>query len=295
MAHTVTGLPAQFDALERCVVMGVVNVTPDSFSDGGRYVATEAALARGRQLSIDGADLVDIGGESTRPGAQRVPLEVELDRVIPVVRELASEGVAVSVDTMRAAVADAAIAAGAVMVNDVSGGQADPQMLPFLASSGVPSVLMHWRGHSTTMMALTDYPGGVVADVVAELRDRLDAAERAGVDVGTVVLDPGIGFAKVPADNWPLLAHLADLEALGRPVLVGASRKRFLGELLADADGDLRLTSEREDATTAVSALVAAAGAWGVRVHDVRGSLDAVRVAAAWKHASRSAVAEPST
>lgn len=270
--------------------MGVCNVTPDSFSDGGRYVATEAALARGRQLAIDGADLVDIGGESTRPGAQRVPVEVELDRILPVVRELASEGVAVSVDTMRAEVADAAVAAGAVLVNDVSGGLADPQMLPFLASSGIPSVLMHWRGHSTAMMSLTDYPGGVVADVVGELRDRLDAADAAGIDLHTVVLDPGIGFAKVPADNWPLLAQLDQLTALGRPVLIGASRKRFLGELLAAPAGELRSTDQREDATTALSALVAVAGAWGVRVHDVRGSLDAVRVAAAWHASARSLV-----
>jgi dihydropteroate synthase len=273
--------------------MGVVNVTPDSFSDGGRYLATEAALARGRQLALDGADLVDVGGESTRPGAQRVPVEVELDRVIPVVRQLTSEGVAVSVDTMRAAVADAAVAAGAVLVNDVSGGLADPDMLPFLAGSGVPSVLMHWRGHSTAMMSLTDYPHGVVTDVVAELRARLDAAEAAGIDLQTVVLDPGIGFAKVPADNWPLLAHLHELSVLGRPVLVGASRKRFLGELLAATDGELRPTDEREDATTALSALVAVAGAWGVRVHDVRGSLDAVRVASAWNASARPPVPMP--
>ncbi len=261
--------------------MGVVNVTPDSFSDGGRYVAAEAAIERGRQLFDEGADLVDVGGESTRPGAARVPVDVELSRVVPVVSALTSEGVAVSIDTMRAEVAQAAVHAGAVLVNDVSGGLADPQMLAYLAAADVPCVLMHWRGHSTEMMARTEYPLGVVEGVVQELRERLDCAAAAGVDLRNVVLDPGIGFAKTPQDNWPLLANLAPLHALGQPLLVGASRKRFLGELLADPAGNPRPLDEREDATTAVSALVAAAGAWGVRVHDVRSSLDAARVAAA--------------
>jgi dihydropteroate synthase len=265
--------------------MGVVNVTPDSFSDGGRYIAAEAAIERGRQLFAEGADLVDVGGESTRPGAVRVPVDVEMGRVVPVVSALTSDGVAVSVDTMRAEVAEAAVRAGAVLVNDVSGGLADPQMLPYLAEADVPCVLMHWRGHSTEMMAHTDYPRGVVEGVVQELRERLECAASSGVDLRNVVLDPGIGFAKLPEDNWPLLANLAPLQALGQPVLVGASRKRFLGELLADEAGNPRSLDDREDATTALSALVAAAGAWGVRVHDVRSSVDAVRVAAAMAQA----------
>jgi len=285
MRQTPHGLPPRIADLGRCVVMGVVNVTPDSFSDGGRYIATDAAIARGRALHQDGADLVDVGGESTRPGAARVPVDVELARVLPVVSALAAAGAAVSIDTMRAEVAEAAVAAGAVLVNDVSGGLADQQMLPFLAASATPCVLMHWRGHSTEMMSRTDYPQGVVAGVVAELRDRLAAALASGIDPRRVVLDPGIGFTKTPRDNWPLLAHVDALAQLGCPVLIGGSRKRFLGELLADEPGTPRALDDREDATTALSALVAAAGVWGVRVHDVRSSLDAVRVAAAWSDA----------
>jgi len=266
--------------------MGVLNVTPDSFSDGGRYASTDAAVTHGVRLHQEGADLIDVGGESTRPGAQRVPVDEELGRVLPIVAALAESGAAVSVDTMRAEVASAAVSAGAVLVNDVSGGLADPQMLPYLAESGVPCVLMHWRGHSTQMMSRTDYVGGVVAGVVTELGDRLRAAVEAGVDPRRIVLDPGIGFAKTPHDNWPLLAHLSALRALGCPVLVGGSRKRFLGEVLTDSAGSLRPVDQREDATTAVSALAAVSGAWGVRVHDVRRSLDAVRVAAAWSAAA---------
>jgi dihydropteroate synthase len=282
MPRSPVGLPPRIDTLSRCVVMGVVNVTPDSFSDGGRYLASDAAIARGLQLQADGADLIDVGGESTRPGAERVSVQVELDRVLPVVSALAAAGADVSIDTMRADVAAAAVAAGAVLVNDVSGGLADPQMLPYLSQVSLPCVLMHWRGHSTDMMLRTDYPDGVVAGVVNELRQRLTAAVAAGVDPGRVVLDPGLGFAKTPADNWPLLAHLSALAELGCPLLVGGSRKRFLGEVLSDQSGTTRPLHEREDATTALSALAAAAGVWGVRVHDVRSSLDAVRVAAAW-------------
>ena len=276
------GLPPRLLELDRCAVMGVVNVTPDSFSDGGRFLDLDAAVERGLQLHRDGADLVDVGGESTRPGAARVPVETELARVVPVVSALAQAGAAVSVDTMRAEVAQAAIGAGAVLVNDVSGGLADPQMLPFLAQAKAPCVLMHWRGHSAQMMSNTDYPEGVVAGVVVELRDRLAAADAAGIDRRRIVLDPGLGFAKKPCDNWPLLAHIEAVADLGCPVLVGGSRKRFLGELLADADGLPRPLDGREDATTAISALAALAGVWCVRVHDAIGSLDAVRVAAAW-------------
>lgn len=263
--------------------MAVLNTTPDSFSDGGRYADADAAVDRGLAEVAAGADLVDVGGESTRPGAVRIDVDEELRRVLPVVRRLSGAGVTVSIDTMRAEVAEQALIAGAVLVNDVSGGLADPDMLPLLADAGAPVVLMHWRGHSARMMELTHYDD-VVTDVRNELAARLAAAVDAGVAEDRVVLDPGIGFAKEPADNWPLLAHLAALTDLGRPVLVGASRKRFLGDLLADEAGPRPLDA-RDAATAAVSALAAAAGAWCVRVHEARGSADAVRVAAAWTNA----------
>ncbi|MFZ0323307.1 MAG: dihydropteroate synthase [Actinomycetes bacterium] len=282
----VVGLPHQLDR-DRCLVMGVVNVTTDSFSDGGSYFDADRAVAHGLGLSRDGADIVDVGGESTRPGARRVSVADETARVQPVIERLVAAGVLVSVDTMRAQVAEVAVAAGAVLVNDVSGGLADPDMLPFLASSQVPCVLMHWRGHSRSMMQLTEYPNGVVADVRDELRERMQAAESAGVDPERIVVDPGIGFAKQPDDNWPLLARLEELMELGRPVLVGASRKRFLGDLLMAA-GRPSEPGDRDVATAAVSALVAAAGAWCVRVHDVAPTMDAVRVAAAYRDAGRS-------
>lgn len=265
----------------RCVVMGVLNVTPDSFSDGGRYLHVDDALAHARAMAAQGADLIDVGGESTRPGAERVAAEVERERVVPVIKELAAEGHVLSVDTTRAAVAAAALDAGAAVVNDVSGGLADPDMARVAAEFGVPLVLMHWRGHSREMERLADYTD-VVSDVRAELSERVDAALAAGVSAERIVLDPGLGFAKRPEHNWALLQRLDALLSLGFPVLVGASRKRFLGALLADADGSPRQPAGREDATAAVSALAAANGAWGVRVHDVQPSLDAVRVAAAW-------------
>jgi dihydropteroate synthase len=260
--------------------MAVVNTTPDSFSDGGRFADPAAAVRHGMAQAARGADVVDVGGESTRPGAVRVSVAEELDRVLPVVEGLTAAGVPVSVDTMRAEVAAQAVAAGAVLVNDVSGGLADPDMLPFLAAVEVPVVLMHWRGHSTEMMSRTGY-ADVVADVRDEVAERLVAAVAAGVAEQRIVVDPGIGFAKEPSDNWPLLARLDVLQQLGRPVLVGASRKRFLGDVLADADRP-RPVDRRDDATAAVSALAAAAGAWCVRVHDAAASADAVRVAAAW-------------
>ena len=284
-SRLVAGLPDRL-SVDRCLVMGVVNVTPDSFSDGGSYLHLADAVARGRWLAGAGADLVDVGGESTRPGARRVSVVEEIDRVGPVVEQLVADGVLVSIDTMRAEVAQAAVAAGALLVNDVSGGLADPDMLPFLASSRTPCVLMHWRGHSDQMMDRTHYPSGVVGEVTSELRERLDAAVHAGVEVERVVLDPGIGFAKQPADNWPLLAQLDELMSLGRPVLVGASRKRFLGVTL-ESDGVPREPEGRDLATAAVTALVAAAGAWCVRVHEVSANLDAVQVASAFRGAAR--------
>lgn len=269
-------------AVTRTVVMGVLNVTPDSFSDGGRYLDSDAAVRRGRHLAEQGADLLDVGGESTRPGADRVPVQEEIDRVVPVVTALAGRGIVCSVDTTRAAVAAAALAAGAALVNDVSGGLADPEMAAVVADAGVPWILMHWRGHSADMDALARY-GDVVDDVHAELDARVEAALRAGVAADRLVLDPGLGFAKTAAHNWALLRAVPDMTGRrgpgwGLPILIGASRKRFLGALLADGNGP-RPPEGREDATATLSGLVAAAGAWGVRVHEVRPSLDAVLVA----------------
>jgi dihydropteroate synthase len=264
----------------RCVVMGVLNVTPDSFSDGGHHDTVEAAVAHGLHLAVAGADYVDVGGESTRPGAHRVDPDEELRRVLPVVAELARLEVAVSIDTTRASVATAALAAGAVMVNDVSGGLADPAMARVVADAGVPWVLMHRRGDSRDMYAEATYDD-VVADVRRELCQRVDAALAAGVAAERIVVDPGLGFAKQPEHDLALLAGLDRIIELGFPVLVGASRKRFLGALLAAPDGQPRPPDQRDRATLATSVLAARAGAWGVRVHDVAGSADAVRVVAA--------------
>jgi dihydropteroate synthase len=275
------GLPDHLCAQRRALVMAVVNVTPDSFSDGGRYLDPSAAIARGRAQVAEGADLVDVGGESTRPGADRIPVDEELARVLPVVAALATEGIVVSIDTMRAEVADAAVASGAAVVNDVSGGLADPEMHAWLAGAHVPYIAMHWRGHSTVMDDLARYDD-VVSDVLAELGGRLESLAAAGVDPDRVVIDPGLGFAKRPAHNWALLRALPRLRALGRPVLVGASRKRFLGELLAE-NGVPRPVGARDAATDAVTVLAAYHGAWAVRVHDVRGSRDAIAVAGAWR------------
>ncbi|MFB8203553.1 dihydropteroate synthase [Kitasatospora purpeofusca] len=280
-------LPSGLPRLDRCAAMGVVNVTPDSFSDGGLWHDPAKAIAHGLALRARGADLVDVGGESTRPGSQRVPEEEELRRVVPVVRELAAAGVAVSVDTMRASVAEQAVEAGALLVNDVSGGLADPAMARVVAATGVPFVVMHWRGQSADMDRLAVYDD-VVADVVGELTARVEALVAAGIDERQLILDPGLGFAKTAEHNWALLGRLDALTALRRPVLVAASRKRFLGTLLADPEtGELRPARERDDATAAVSVLSAGAGAWAVRVHDVSGTADAVRVVAAWQRAAR--------
>lgn len=271
-----------FPELGRCRVMGVVNVTPDSFSDGGQWFDADAAIEHGLELVAAGADIVDVGGESTRPGAVRVDAQEELRRVLPVIGKLAGGGATVSVDTMHADVARQAVDAGAVLVNDVSGGLADPAMVPFIASSGVPFVVMHWRGHSADMQKRAVYDD-VVADVRRELATRVAAIVDAGVSVEQLILDPGLGFAKSPDgdDNWALLRHLDVLMSLDRPVLIGASRKAFLGRLLP-VDGVPRPPAERDHASSAVTALAAAAGAWAVRVHDVVADVDAVRVAARW-------------
>ena len=268
----------------RTQVMGIVNVTPDSFSDGGQWFERDVAIAHGRHLLAQGADMLDIGGESTRPGATRVSLQEELDRVLPVVDALAGHGSAISVDTMRAEVARAAVQAGASIINDVSGGKADPDIAVVAAETGARLVLSHWRGHSDVMASLTRYHD-VVSDVCDELAEQIRAALDAGARPEQIIVDPGLGFAKDAEANWDLLAHLDRLQDLGYPVLVGASRKRFLGELLA-RHGTESLPTFRDRATAAVSALVARAGAWAVRVHDVPGTVDAVRVAEAMRAAN---------
>jgi dihydropteroate synthase len=272
----------------RCVVMGVLNVTPDSFSDGGCFADPDAAVAHGLAMAAGGADYVDVGGESTRPGADRVDAAEERRRVVPVVRDLAAAGVRVSVDTTRTEVAEAALEAGAVLVNDISGGLADDGMAALVADAGVPWVLMHWRGHSRDMYSRAEY-GDVVAEVCGELSARVDAALAAGVDAAQLVLDPGLGFAKQSGHNWALLAALPRVVALGLPVLVGASRKSFLGRLLADADGAPRPAEGRDAATLATTVLAAEAGAWGVRVHDAAASADAVATVAAVQRAREEA------
>lgn len=276
-----TGLPAQLQ-IDRTLVMGVVNVTPDSFSDGGRFLSADAAIAQGRALALAGADILDIGGESTRPGAERVSADEELQRVIPVVAALADDGYFVSVDTMRGSVATEAVKAGACIVNDVSGGQAEPDMLPAMHELSVPYILMHWRGHGDVMNTMANYDDPL-HDVATELSRRVDAAVAHRIDPHRIVLDPGLGFAKTSAHNWILLNGIETLKLLGRPLLIGASRKRFLGELLAESDGTPRAVFARDAATDAISAIAAHHGAWAVRVHDVRASADAVRVAAAWR------------
>jgi dihydropteroate synthase len=261
----------------RTLVMGVLNVTPDSFSDGGRWFDPDAAVAHGLALAAEGADLVDVGGESTRPGADRPGVAEELRRVLPVVQGLTEAGVVVSIDTMQAEVAAAAVGAGARLVNDVSGGLADEAMLPTVAGLGIPYVCMHWRGHSTVMQDRTAY-ADVVTDVACELRGRLEQALAAGVADDQLVVDAGFGFAKTGEHNWQLLYRLDELAALGVPQLVGVSRKAFLGALLADGEGRPRPPAQRDDATTALTTLLAQRGIWGVRVHAVRASRDAIAV-----------------
>lgn len=277
---------------DRTLLMGVLNVTPDSFSDGGRWADPETAVAHARELIAQGADIIDVGGESTRPGAQRVDVDTEISRVLPVVRALLADGVGaaggtspaasaiISVDTIHAATAEAVIDAGAHIINDVSGGLADPAMHGLIARTGVVYVCQHWRGDPETMDRLTDYPGGVVAGVEAELRERLAELDAAGVNRAQVVLDPGLGFAKTHAQSWELLAATSRLIAdLGRPLLVGSSRKRFLAQA-AEAEAT---PVQRDAVTAATTALAAAAGAWAVRVHEVPANRAAVRTASLWK------------
>ncbi|MCI2956142.1 dihydropteroate synthase [Agromyces atrinae] len=262
--------------------MGVLNVTPDSFSDGGRWLEHTAAIEHGLALVADGADIVDVGGESTRPGAERVSTDEELRRVVPVIRELSAAGIRVSIDTMHAATAAAAVDAGAEIVNDVSAGLADAEMAPIVAATGALYVAMHWRGHSDRMDDLAHYDD-VVAEVRDELAVRVGALTDAGVDAARIVLDPGLGFSKRAEHNWALLGGLDRLIDLGFPVLVGASRKRFLGAVVApDAD-----VEARDLPTAVVSALSALSGAWAVRVHDVRSTRTALDVARAWQSGGR--------
>ncbi|MCW1959263.1 MAG: dihydropteroate synthase [Mycobacterium sp.] len=272
------------DDVEATLVLGVLNVTDDSFSDGGRYLDPGKAVEHGIALAADGAAIIDVGGESTRPGAIRIDVEVENARIVPVVKELAAQGITVSIDTMHAAVAQAALDNGAAIVNDVSGGRADPAMAGVVARAGVPWVLMHWR--SVRAAQPHDIPEyrDVVADVRDELLAAVDAAVAAGVDPGMLIIDPGLGFAKTAQHNWALLHALPEFVATGIPVLIGASRKRFLGSLLAAPDGTPRSPDGRETATAVVSALAATHRAWGVRVHDVRASVDALKVVDAWQH-----------
>lgn len=266
------------------VVMGVVNVTDDSFSDGGQFLDRDRAVAHALQLASDGAAIIDVGGESTRPGATRVDAAVEAGRVVPVIEELAAHGLTLSIDTMHAAVAEAALAAGARIVNDVSGGRADPAMAGVLAAAGVPWILMHWRSVGADRPHEVPRYTDVVTEVREELLRSVDAAVSAGVDTGNLIIDPGLGFAKTAQHNWALLRALPEFVGTGLPVLVGASRKRFLGTLLAGADGQARPPAGRETATAVISALAARDGAWGVRVHDVRASVDALAVVEAWRH-----------
>jgi dihydropteroate synthase len=261
----------------RTLVIGVVNVTPDSFSDGGEWFASGDAIRHGLELLAEGADIIDVGGESTRPGAARTEIAEELHRVLPVVTELAAAGACVSIDTMRPAVAAEAIAAGARLVNDVSGGRADAAMLSLVAQVRVPYVCMHWRGHSADMQNRAHYTD-VVTDVLAELREQVSAALAAGIAADRLIVDPGFGFAKTGEHNWQLLRRIDELAALGQPVLAGVSRKTFLGTLLADAEGVPRPPRERDDASVALTTVLAMHQIWGVRVHTVLANRDAIAV-----------------
>lgn len=275
------GRLAEVSRAGRTLLMGVLNVTPDSFSDGGRYLDTAAAIAHGALLAEQGADLIDVGGESTRPGAARVSPEEEQARVLPVIRALAAQGLAVSIDTIHADTARAAAGAGAVIINDVSGGLADPAMHAVMAELGIPYVCQHWRGNPQSMDQLIDYPQGVVEGVSTELRERLSEMDKAGIRRSQIILDPGLGFAKTHEQSWQLLAATARLTAeLGFPILIGASRKRFLA---AATSGDPADSRARDGATAATTALACAAGAWAVRVHDIPANRDALLTASLWK------------
>lgn len=258
-------------------IWGILNITPDSFSDGGRYLELDVALARARTMRAQGASVIDVGGESTRPGAERIGSAEEQRRVLPVIEALAAEGIPTSIDTLDAGTAAAAVRAGSRIVNDVSGGLADEQMLATVAGLDADLAIGHWRGASADMYARAQY-GRLAREVASELRDRVTAAAVAGIAPSRVILDPGIGFAKAGAQNWDMLRGLEEIIALGHRVLVGTSRKRFLAETL-DGDAD---ESRRDLATAVTSALAARAGAWAVRVHDVAATRDALAVTAAW-------------
>ena len=249
------------------LVMGILNVTPDSFADGGQHYEASLAIAHGLEMIEDGVDIIDVGGESTRPGADRVTEEEEQARVIPVIRELANKGVVISIDTMRATTAKLAVEAGATIVNDVSGGAADPDMFSTVAELGCKYTLMHWRGHSKDMNEKAIY-GDVVADVIAEVTVQLDKALAAGIRRENIILDPGIGFAKDAQHNWEVLNRIDEFVALGYPVLIGHSRKRFLG-------GDH--PDEREEATVKVTQSLVGTGIWAVRVHGVKANVEVAR------------------
>jgi dihydropteroate synthase len=242
------------------LVMGILNVTPDSFADGGRHNDFDAAVARGLEMIAEGVDIIDIGGESTRPGADRVSEAEEIARTIPVIKELAKQGVKISIDTMRASTAEAAIKAGASIINDVSGGLADPLMLQTAARLHVPYIAMHWRGQSKDMNSKAIY-GDVVSDVISELQERVDAALDAGISRDNLIIDPGLGFAKDADHNWAIIDAIDQFVAMGYPVLVGASRKRFLGGETPD---------EREQATIDLTKRLAPSGVWAIRVHSVK-------------------------
>lgn len=265
-------------------IWGILNVTPDSFSDGGRYLGVDRAVAHGLRLRADGAAVIDVGGESTRPGADRVGAEVEQQRVIPVIEQLAAAGVPVSIDTLSAATAAAAVRAGARIVNDVSGGLADPEMRAAVAESGADFAIGHWRGFSADMYAKAEYRR-VAREVAGELHERIGEAAASGIAPSRLIVDPGIGFAKAGAQNWDVLRGLDEIVALGPRVLIGTSRKRFLAETLReDAGPDEEVSESRRDLATAVtSALAARAGVWAVRVHDVAATRDALAIAHAWE------------
>lgn len=270
---------------DRCLVMGVLNVTDDSFSDGGKWNTFDRAIAHAHDLVEQGADIIDVGGESTRPGATRVSEEQELARVVPVIEALSKEGIATSVDTMRAAVARASASAGVTILNDVSGGMADPDMFSAMADTGIPVILQHWDVTNFGDAAGDTLAGkDVVSEVLRLLGELVQRAQDAGVKKDNIIIDPGLGFGKSRLADWQLLNALPKLVETGYPVLIGQSRKRFLGDMRAEYTNDENTAVDRDDATHAVSALSAYHGAWAVRVHSVRGSRDAVEVAARWRN-----------
>jgi dihydropteroate synthase len=277
---------ARFEDLptNRTLVMGIVNVTPDSFSDGGKHATADTAIAAGLRMFYAGADIIDVGGESTRPGADEVTPEEEQRRVLPVIQALAKAGALISIDTTHASTAAAALEAGAAIINDVSGLTMEPEMAALVAKSKAPYVLTHRRGDAKTMNSLTEYLD-VADDVVSELKGVRDRLYAAGVSPEQIIVDPGIGFSKTDQQNWELLKNLDRLDSLGHKVLVGVSRKRFLGSLLSVA-GKAAAPEERDTATAAVTAICPARGVWAVRVHDVGPSIDAVKVAARMAKAS---------